>query len=74
IRGLGVDALRARVRGRFPDAESLPDRPALDALLAEAGPEVEWRGPPADPAGYYSKSIPDTGTGSATFMRYATVA
>lgn len=74
IRGLGVDALRARVRGRFPDAEGLPDRPALDALLDEAAVEVEWRGPPADPAGYYSKSIPDTGTGSATFMRYATVA
>jgi serine/threonine protein kinase len=74
IRGLGADALRARVRGRFPEAEELPDRPDLDALLDEAGAEVDWReGNPEGP-GYYSRSIPDSGSGTATLVRHATFA
>lgn len=32
-RGITVDEVRNRVRARFPDAEPLPDRPALDRLL-----------------------------------------
>jgi hypothetical protein len=74
IRGLSEDALRARVRGRFPEAEELPGRPHLDALLEEAGAEVDWRDVPTAPPGYYSRSLIDTGTGTATLSRYATQA
>jgi len=54
---LGVDALRERVRARFPDAESLPDRPALDALLDEVRSPLRWEAQmdayraPSDPSG-----------------------
>jgi serine/threonine protein kinase len=41
---LSVDALRERVRARFPDAEPLPDRPALDALLEEVPSPLRWDG------------------------------
>ncbi|MFC0532818.1 BREX system serine/threonine kinase PglW [Phytohabitans kaempferiae] len=39
---LTIDQLRARVAARFPHAGPLPDRPALDRLLAAAGAAVEW--------------------------------
>ena len=48
---LPEDDLRARVRGRFPEAEELPPRPALDALLEQAGADREWRTPPNGEAG-----------------------
>lgn len=35
--GLTVDAVRVRVRARYPEAAPLPDRPHLDALLHEHG-------------------------------------
>jgi len=44
---LKVDKLRQRVRGRYPDAAALPDRPALDRLLDEAGVPLVWN-PTAD--------------------------
>jgi len=37
-----VDDVRKRVAGRFPEAEPLPDRPALDMLLVEADWNVRW--------------------------------
>jgi serine/threonine protein kinase len=39
---LTVAEIRSRVEGRFPEAEPLPDRPELDALLADAGAELKW--------------------------------
>ena len=66
--------LRARVRGRFPEAAELPPRPALDALLDEAGADREWRAPPNDEAGFYSRTVSDTGTGTLTSPRYPTTA
>jgi serine/threonine protein kinase len=74
IRALGEDALRARVRGRFPEAEDLPLRPDLDALLEEAGAEVDWRDAGPDGVGYYSRSITESGSGTATLIRHATFA
>jgi len=41
-RQLGVAEIRTRVAGRYPEAELLPERPALDALLADAGSELIW--------------------------------
>ena len=74
IRALTETELRARVRGRFPDAEDLPTCPGLDALLEEAGAEVEWRTGGPDGDGYYSRSIVDSGTGTAAYIRHATFA
>jgi serine/threonine protein kinase len=39
---LTISDIRSRVAARFPDAQSLPDRPALDGLLAIAGVELTW--------------------------------
>lgn len=34
--------IRDRILGRYPEAEPLPERPDLDALLAEAGLDLVW--------------------------------
>lgn len=39
---LAIEEVRSRVEGRFPEAEPLPSRPALDRLLAEAGAALTW--------------------------------
>lgn len=41
-KGLTVEQIRERVRSRYPEAEVLPDRPELDALLAKVGLDVHW--------------------------------
>jgi len=46
LRMLTVAQIRERVAGRYPEAAPLPDRPALDDLLREAGFDFTW-----DPAG-----------------------
>jgi len=74
IRGLKEGELRARVRGRFPEAKELPARPQLDALLDAAGAEVDWREAGPGNTGYYSRSIPDSGSGTAALVRYETIA
>lgn len=39
---LEVADLKARVRGRYPEAEALPGRPALDRLLEEVDAPFRW--------------------------------
>ena len=41
-KGFTIEQIRERVRSRYPEAEPLPDRPELDALLAKVGLEVRW--------------------------------
>jgi serine/threonine protein kinase len=41
-KGFTVEQIRERVRSRYPEAELLPDRPELDALLAKVGLDVHW--------------------------------
>lgn len=41
-RELTIAQVRERVLGRYPEAESLPDRPMLDKLLEEAGCRFDW--------------------------------
>ncbi len=41
-KGFTVEQIRERVRSRYPEAEPLPDRPELDALLAKVGLDVHW--------------------------------
>ena len=40
---LTVQQIRDRISGRYPEAASLPDRPALDDLLHAAGFDFEWK-------------------------------
>jgi hypothetical protein len=40
---LTPEQVRERVAGRYPEAERLPGRPALDGFLKEAGSELEWQ-------------------------------
>jgi serine/threonine protein kinase len=71
---LREDEIRTRVRGRFPEASPLPARPDLDALLEQAGADRIWRAPAASEAGYYARTVSDTGTGSPTIVRHSTFA
>lgn len=48
-RALDEDEVRDRVRARYPDADALPPRPALDELVAAAGIDLRWD----DTAGRY---------------------
>jgi serine/threonine protein kinase len=41
-KGFSVEQIRERIRSRYPAAELLPDRPALDTLLKDAGLDVWW--------------------------------
>ena len=66
--------LRARVRGRFPEAMDLPPRPALDALLDEAGADREWRAPPNEVPSFYSRTVSDSGSGTFATQRHPTTA
>ncbi len=71
---LSTSEVQARVRGRFPEAEPLPDRPALDDLLREAGADRDWRTPPGQDPGYYGPTATDTASASFTAFRHATTA
>lgn len=39
---LTVDQVRQRIASRYPEAKPLPERPALDRLLTEAGLALRW--------------------------------
>jgi hypothetical protein len=41
---VSIETVQAQVRARFPLAKPLPDRPALDGLLKEAGSPLVWDG------------------------------
>ncbi|GIJ25151.1 protein kinase [Micromonospora qiuiae] len=60
-RGLTPEQVAQRVAARFPELESLPPRPKLDRLLAEAGFDLRWDRdryvPPPPRAGSSSMSI-----------------
>lgn len=42
VKALSAEQLAERVRGRYPEAEPLPERPRLDELLAAAGLDLRW--------------------------------
>ena len=39
---LTVHELNSRIRGRFPEAAPLPDRPELDHLIEQVGIDLKW--------------------------------
>jgi serine/threonine protein kinase len=75
---LGADALTVedvhrRVAARFPAAQPLPDRPALDELLVRAGVELRWD---ADRERYVAPiraALGDLTHVSSALTRFATV-
>ena len=56
---LTVEQICSRVTGRYPEAEPLPGRPDLDALLEEAGLPFKWE-PTASTSGAYISTWKDT--------------
>lgn len=68
LRVLTEAQLRERILGRYPQAEELPSRPALDGILAAAGADLVWR-QDVNPAGYYPthRGFGPT-AGTTTFM------
>jgi hypothetical protein len=50
-----VNELTDRIRGRYPEAEMLPSRPALDALLDAVGSNLTWNAAGPNGPGYYVK-------------------
>jgi hypothetical protein len=64
------EELAAKVASRFPEAEPLPSRPALDAVVATAGLGLRW-----DPAsGSYAAPEPDGGRSSSSSLSRHTTA
>ena len=73
---LRVKDLQDRVRGRYPQATPLPDRPGLDRLLEEAGAPFTWDITAADGRGAYRLATLGRGQTAGTttqFSRAATV-
>ncbi|HEX7316678.1 MAG TPA: BREX system serine/threonine kinase PglW [Pyrinomonadaceae bacterium] len=74
-RELTVEDARGRVAGRYPDAEPLPDRPALDQLFNEVGLDLVWDAAAADGRGAYRYRPGKTGSelsGSTSHYRRPT--
>ena len=70
VQGTGTftpEEVRSRVASRYPEAEPLPDRPALDALLEGAGLELRWDGSALAGRGAFIPPLPTfEGVSSAT--------
>ena len=60
-KGFTVEQIRERVKSRYPDAEPLPDRPELDALLHKVGLDVRWDAE--------TKTLPAPGSGDPRSRR-----
>ncbi len=73
---LQVKDIQGRVRGRYPEASALPDRPGLDRLLEEAGAPLTWDITASDGRGAYRLLTLGRGQTAGTttqFSRQATL-
>lgn len=66
---LSVGDVASRVRGRFPEAQPLPERPQLDHLLVDAGIDLKWNG---EWNSYTSVSTDALTSISTSYTRYST--
>lgn len=74
-RTLSADQIQERVNSRYPEAQKLPGRLALDGLLAEAGFDLHWNPSGRNGAGCYEGRASDTisvTSGSQPFSREST--
>lgn len=71
---LSAEQIRTRVASRYPEAAPLPDRPELDALLKDAGLELEWSAAADEGRGAYLPPAPARllSTSFSTLTRRAT--
>ncbi|MCE9553877.1 MAG: BREX system serine/threonine kinase PglW [Planctomycetes bacterium] len=72
---LTVEEIRERVSSRYPGAAPLPDRPALDELLRDAGFEFRWDPLGKNGQGCYESRLRDSisvTSGSESFPRLPT--
>jgi serine/threonine protein kinase len=68
---LSVDQVRQRIAVRFPAAEEIPGRPALDRLLADAGVPLTWD---EESRRYVPPAVRGSLSGTGTHTRYTGVA
>ncbi len=71
-----VAQVRERVAGRYPEAAPLPDRPALDDLLQEAGFDFRWEPAANNGKGCYRSNQRDlfsVTSGTEPPLRYPTL-
>ena len=57
-----VQEIRNRVTARYPDAQSLPDRPELDRLLDNLGCDLRWNPEAAEGKGAYEPNYRESRT------------
>ena len=71
---LTAEQVVERVHGRYPEAERLPARPALDALLDAAGANLSWNeSGPSGPGFYGQAKAPGLSAGTTTvYVRHGT--
>lgn len=68
---LSVSEVQARVQARYPEAEPLPERPELDALLAHVDPDLYW----SESKESYQRRVPlllSTAGSSGSQQRFST--
>ena len=76
VPSLTVAQMRERVSSRYPEAEPLPDRPALDDVLRVAGFDFQWDVTARQGSGGYVSGLRDAAaitSGSASMSRLPTV-
>ncbi|MCR9292942.1 MAG: BREX system serine/threonine kinase PglW, partial [bacterium] len=69
--GFTIDQIRSRVESRYPEAERLPDRPELDALLERVGLDVSWN---AETSKYHRRESSILFTSGSSMPRRRTTA
>jgi hypothetical protein len=68
---LKVVDIQARVRGRYPEATPLPNRPELDRLLEEAGAPIAWNPTAGDGRGAYCLDTLGRAQNAGTSTQYS---
>jgi len=69
--GFSISQIRSRVESRYPEAQPLPDRPELDALLERVGLDVRWN---AESTTYHRREVAATFTSGSSIPRRRTTA
>lgn len=69
--GFSISQIRSRVESRYPDAQPLPERPELDALLERVGLDVRWN---AETTTYHRREVAATFTSGSSIPRRRTTA
>ncbi len=73
---LTIEEIRRRVEGRYPEAEKLPGRPALDQMLTDVGVGLNWDPAAGGGVGAYRSPQMEGVSGlssSTSHFRYPTV-